>query len=79
MVKRRLQKHRDIVNERQRMDEQESKDKDEILAIQIAAKDRMECLVKNKRKQVQYNFKSKILLLITYCSFKIDLLPEVLQ
>lgn len=52
MVERRLQKHRNIVNERRRIDEQEDRDRDEIIVIQRAAKDRIDCLTKKKRKEV---------------------------
>lgn len=52
MVERRLQTHRNILNERKRIEEQEDKDKDEIILAQIAARNRMDCLVKKKKKEV---------------------------
>lgn len=52
MVEERLKNHRRIVNERKRIDEREDKDKDEIVLVQAAARDRRGCLVKKKIKEV---------------------------
>lgn len=52
MVKKRLQNHRRIVNARKFIDDQEDRDKDEIVAAQAAARDRIDCLVKKKKKEV---------------------------
>lgn len=52
MVEERLQKHRSIVNERKRIEEQEDKDKDEIISAQVVAMNRMQCLIKKRKKEV---------------------------
>lgn len=62
MIERRLQKHRFIVNERKRFEEQGNIDKDKIISVQIDARDRIKCLREKKTKEVKFqksNYSSK--------------------
>lgn len=65
MVEERLQNHRRIVNERKRIEEQEDKDKDEIISIQVAARNRMDCLMKKKKKEA--SVKNGIINSLKFC------------
>lgn len=72
MAKKRLQNYRSILNSRKFIDDQEDRDRDEIVLAQAAARDRIDCLVKKKKKEVANKSLLENAVLVNISLFKLQ-------